>query len=102
MNGVFETERSVEFLRLDQIGNRKTNIPWTPPLLLPFPPGSPPPPTPSLLASGAVQPVWDNVTVYSRSGPHTLAQALGRAGGGGCGGWWADMQREGGGGSQPQ
>lgn len=26
MNGVFETERSVEFLRLDQIGNRKTNI----------------------------------------------------------------------------
>lgn len=27
MNGVFETERSVEFLGLDQIGNRKTNIP---------------------------------------------------------------------------
>jgi len=26
MNGVFETERSVEFLGLDQIGNRKTNI----------------------------------------------------------------------------
>lgn len=94
MNGVFETERSVEFLRLDQIGNRKTNIPWTPP-----PPSLPsslstPPPAPGLLASGAVQPVWDNVTVYSRSGPHTLAQALGRAGGGGCGGWWADMQRE--------
>lgn len=27
MNGVFETDRSVEFLGLDQIGNRKTNIP---------------------------------------------------------------------------
>lgn len=27
MNGVFETERSVEFLGPDQIGNRKTNIP---------------------------------------------------------------------------
>lgn len=99
MNGVFETERSVEFLRLDQIGNRKTNIPWTPPtpppsLLLPFPSLPPTPPTPGLLASGAVQPVWDNVTVYSRSGPHTLAQALGRRRGGGCGGRWADMQRE--------
>lgn len=31
MNGVFETERSVEFLGLDQIGNRKTNIPSNPP-----------------------------------------------------------------------
>lgn len=29
---------------------------------------------PGLLASGAIQPVWDNVTVYGRSGPHTLAQ----------------------------
>lgn len=58
------------------------------------PPLLAPPHPPGLLASGAVQPVWDNVTVYSRSGPHTLAQAFGRAGGGVCGGWWADMQRE--------
>lgn len=50
-----------------------------------FPRNCPPPPhltplalcahlPPGLLASGAIQPVWDNVTVYSRSGPHTLAQ----------------------------
>lgn len=106
MNGVFETERSVEFLGLDQIGNRKTNIPWTPPpLTTPVPFSLSASPTPGLLASGAVQPVWDNVTVYSRSGPHTLTQALGRAGGGGCGGWWGDMQRvwgRWGGASQPQ
>lgn len=72
MNGVFETERSVEFLGLDQIGNRKTNIPQNPhPASRSLPPS-----TPGLLASGAVQPVWDNVTVYSRSGPHTLAEGV--------------------------
>lgn len=82
MNGVFETERSVEFLGLDQIGNRKTNIPQEPPLST-----SPPPPLhPRLPASGAVQPVWDNVTVYSRTGPHTFAEGGQSAGGGGCGG----------------
>lgn len=41
MNGVFETERSVEFLGPDQIGNRKTNIPSEPPLSTsPNPPSS--------------------------------------------------------------
>ena len=72
MNGVFETERSVEFLGLDQIGNRKTNIPQKPLLSAS--------PTPRLLASGAVQPVWDNVTVYSRTGPHTFTEGGGEWG----------------------
>lgn len=85
MNGVFETERSVEFLGLDQIGNRKTNIPEEPPLSTsPSPPT--PLPSPRLPASGAVQPVWDNVTVYSRTGPHTFAEGGRSAGGGVCGG----------------
>jgi len=75
MNGVFEAERSVEFLGLDQIGTRKTNIPSKPPALYP--------PPPRLPASGAVQPVWDNVTVYSRTGPHTFAEGGRSAGGGG-------------------
>lgn len=74
-------------------------------------PSSPPPPNltpltlcahlpPGLLASGAIQPVWDNVTVYSRSGPHTLAQggsgareeeAAAVGGGEICGGGWRDL-----------
>lgn len=43
------------------------------PSTLPLPP-PPPPPPPRLLASGAVQPVWDNVTVYRRPGPHAFVE----------------------------
>lgn len=73
-----------------KLETEKQTFPRNPPR--PPTPPPPPPPTPRLPASGAVQPVWDNVTVYSRNGPHTFAEG-GRSAGGGRLRWWWRWRR---------